>query len=108
MVQTEIWSCLLAYNLIRMKMLQSCSVNGRMPRTLSFTTTQQLLANNWLLGSVMLTVELIEIGQQTSASEMVGNRPDRVEPRANKRRPKLLALLTKPRSQAKLNPITAA
>jgi hypothetical protein len=108
MVQTEIWSCLLAYNLIRMKMLQSCSVNGRMPRTLSFTTTQQLLANNWLLGSVMLTVELIELGQQTSASELVGNRLDRVEPRANKRRPKLLALLTKPRSQAKLNPITAA
>jgi hypothetical protein len=108
MVQTEIWSCLLAYNLIRMKMLQSCSVNGRMPRTLSFTTTQQLLANNWLLASVMLTVELIELGQQTSASEFVGNRLDRVEPRANKRRPKLLALLTKPRAQAKLDLVTAA
>ena len=60
MVQTEIWSCLLAYNLIRMKMLQSCSSSGRMPRTLSFTTTQQLLANNWLLPSVSLTAELIE------------------------------------------------
>ena len=108
MVRTEIWSCLLAYNLIRMKMLQSCAANGRMPRTLSFATTQQLLANNWLLASVMLTAELIELGQQTSASEIVGNRPDRVEPRANKRRPKLLALLTKPRAQAKLALITAA
>lgn len=108
MVQTEIWSCLLAYNLIRMKMLQSCSANGRMPRTLSFTTTQQLLANNWLLGSVLLTPELSELGQQTSASEIVGRRPDRVEPRANKRRPKLLALLTKPRAQAKLLLIVAA
>jgi hypothetical protein len=108
MVQTEIWSCLLAYNLIRMKMLQSCAANGRMPRTLSFTTTLQLLANNWLLASVMLTRELVELGQQTSSSEVVGNRPDRVEPRANKRRPKLLALLTKPRHVAKLELITAA
>lgn len=108
MVQTEIWSCLLAYNLIRLKMLQSCATNGRMPRTLSFTTTQQLLANTWLLASVMLTDELIKLGQQTSASENVGHRPDRVEPRANKRRPKLLALLTKPRAQAKLELITAA
>lgn len=108
MVQTEIWSCLLAYNLIRMKMLQSCAANGRMPRSLSFTTTLQLLANNWLLASVMLTDELVALGQQTSSSELVGNRPDRVEPRANKRRPKLLALLTKPRHIAKLELITAA
>ena len=108
MVQTEIWSYLLAYNLIRMKLLQSCAANGRMPRTLSFTTTQQLLANNWLLACVMLTAELIELGQQTIASEIVGNRTDRVEPRANKRRPKLLALLTKPRAQAKLEQVTAA
>ena len=85
------------YNL----MLQSCAANGRMPRTLSFTTTQQLLANNWLLASVMLTDELVTLGQQISSSEVVGNRPDRVEPRANKRRPKILALLNKPRHIAK-------
>ena len=108
MVKTEIWSCLLAYNLIRMKMLQSCAANGRMPRTLSFTTTQQLLANNWLLASVMLTDELVTLGQQTSSSQVVGNRPDRVQPRANKRRPKILALLTKPRHIAKQELITAA
>ena len=108
MVQTEIWSCLLAYNLIRIKMLQSCAANGRMPRTLSFTTTMQLLANNWLLASVILTDELIELGQQTCSSEVVGNRPDRIEPRANKRRPKILALLSKPRHIAKLELINAA
>ena len=108
MIKTEIWSCLLAYNLIRLKMLQSCAVNGRMPRTLSFTTTMQLLASNWVLASVMLTPELVHLGLQTSSSEIVGNRPDRVEPRANKRRPKLLALLTKPRHIAKLELTTAA
>lgn len=108
MVQTEIWSCLLAYNLIRIKMLQSSAASGRMPRTLSFTTTLQLLANNWLLASVTLTPELVELGLRTSSSEIVGNRIDRVEPRANKRRPKLLALLTKPRALARLELITAA
>ena len=108
MVQAEIWSCLLAYNLIRMKMLQSCAANGRMPRTLSFTTTMQLLGSNWLLASVMLTDQLIEMGQQVSSSELLGNRPDRVEPRANKRRPKIIALLTKPRHTAKNELLTAA
>lgn len=108
MVQTEIWSCLLAYNLIRMKMLQSCAINRRMPRTLSFTTTLQLLANNWLLASVMLTSELVALGQQTSSSEVVGNRLNRIEPRANKRRPKILALLNKPRHTARLDIMSAA
>jgi len=108
MVRTEIWSCLLAYNLIRMKMLQSCAVNGRMPRTLSFTATLQLLAANWVLASVMLTAELVQLGLETSCSETVGDRLDRVEPRANKRRPKLLALLKKPRQLAKLELMAAA
>lgn len=62
MVQTEIWSCLLAYNLIRMKMLQSCAAIGRMPHTLSFATTLQLLANNWLLTRV--TSELVTLDEQ--------------------------------------------
>jgi hypothetical protein len=108
MVRTEIWSCLLAYNLIRMKMLQSCAVSGRMPRTLSFTTTLQLLAANWALASVVLTAELVQLGLETSSSETVGDRLDRVEPRANKRRPKLLALLNKPRQLAKLELMNAA
>ena len=108
MVRTEIGSCLLAYNLIRMKMLQSCAVSGRMPRTLSFTATLQLLAANWVLASLMLTAELVQLGLETSSSETVGDRLDRVEPRANKRRPKRLALLKKPRQLAKLELMTAA
>ena len=108
MVKTEIWSCLLAYNLIRMKMLQSCAVSGRIPRTLSFTTTLQLLANTWLISAVHLTEELVELGLQVSGSETVGNRPDRIEPRANKRRPKILALLTKPRHITKAEQIASA
>jgi hypothetical protein len=108
MVRTEIWSCLLAYNLVRIKMLQSCAVSGDMPRSLSFTTTLQLLSASWVLASIMLTEELIELGSQVSRSQTVGNRLDRIEPRANKRRPKLIALLTKPRHQARLEILAAA
>jgi hypothetical protein len=100
MVRTELWSCLLAYNLIRAKMLQSAATSGRDIRSMSFTTTKQLLGSNWLLCAVIgVTNELAELGQQASQSERVGDRPDRVEPRVNKRRPKVLALMSKPRAE---------
>jgi hypothetical protein len=100
MVRTELWSCLLAYNLIRLKMLQSCAPSGRDPRSLSFTTTLQLLATNWLLCAVIgVSEEMATLGQQAAGSERVGHRGGRVEPRVNKRRPKVLALMTKPRRQ---------
>lgn len=98
MVLTELWSCLLAYNLIRFKMLQSGITAGRDPRSLSFTTTQQMLATNWLPGAVTkITGELVKLGQQIPCSERVGQRTGRAEPRARKRRTKALALLQKPR-----------
>jgi len=97
MVKTEIWSCLLAYNLIRMKMLQTCAISGRMPRTLSFTATMQMLATKWSVAAIVLTPELVQLGVRSPGSERIGHRPDRIEPRANKRRPKLIALMTKPR-----------
>ena len=81
-------------------MLQSGVAAGRDPRSLSFTTTQQLLATIWLLCAVIgLTDELSLHGQQACCSEQVGHRDGRVEPRCNKRRPKILALMTKPRAQ---------
>ena len=100
MVLTELWSCLLAYNLIRLKMLQSCTAQGRDPRSLSFTTTQQLLATNWLLCAVTgVTKDLSNLGQQACCSERVGHREGRVETRRNRRRPKVLALMTMPKQQ---------
>jgi len=100
MVHTELWSCLLAYNLIRLKMLQSCTSSGRDPRSLSFTATLQMLATTWLLCAVIgVTAELSALGQAASSSERVGHRPGRAEPRKNKRRPKLIALMTKPRHE---------
>ena len=102
MVRTELWSCLLAYNLIRWKMLQSGIAQGRDPRSMSFATTMQLLATNWLLCAVIgVPTELAELGQVMPCSEQVGHREGRCEPRKNKRRPKVLALMNKPRHQYK-------
>jgi len=109
MVRTELWSCLLAYNLIRLKMLQSCMESGRDPRSLSFTTTMQLLATNWLLCAVIgVSQEMATLGQEASRSQRVGHRDGRVEPRVNKRRPKILALMKKPRHQLQAEIETAA
>lgn len=108
MVRTEIWSCLLAYNLVRFKMLQGAASAKRMPRSLSFAATQQLLAVNWLLACVANTTDLVKLALQTSVSQVVGHRPDRIEPRANKRRKKMLGLLKKTRAVAKRELINAA
>jgi hypothetical protein len=98
MVRTELWSCLLAYNLIRLKMLQSCIANDRAPRSVSFTATMQLLATSWVVCAVMGVCDaMADLGQSGPCSEQVGHRGGRFEPRKNKRRPKLIGLMTKPR-----------
>lgn len=109
MVRTELWSCLLAYNLIRMKMLQSCSREERDPRSVSFTVSQQLLGTNWLLGAVIgVPLELAELGRRVPCSVQVGHREGRIEPRENKRRPKLIALMMRPRAERRADLLTAA
>jgi Transposase DDE domain len=107
LVRQELWTGLLVYNLIRQSMLQSAHEAERQPDELSFTATMQMLANIWLLAAVLgggtcdnaeplVTLRVIHGG-----SHRVGNRPDRVEPRAIKRRPKPHPLLTTPREQAR-------
>ena len=60
--------------------------------------TMQLLGTNWLLGALIGVTDIqAQLGQEASSSERVGHRSDRIEPSANKRRPKVLALMTKPR-----------
>jgi hypothetical protein len=106
-VQQELWTGVLAYNLIRQSMLQSAATAERRPEELSFTASMQMLANTWLAAAVVggpncdATEPLIELRLFHGGSHRVGNRPDRVEPRAVKRRPKPHDLLTKPREQAR-------
>jgi len=102
MVLKEIWVHLLAYNLIRLLIVQAALAVDTTPREISFKHCLQL----WLAFSLQLDtssdeqmgVLLILIAQQ-----QVGNRPGRIEPRAVKRRPKPYPLLTVPRVQARQN-----
>jgi len=54
-----------------------------------------LLATNWLLCACVGVSEAMAASvQQQGTCAVIGQRPDRVEPRENKRRPKVLKLMT--------------
>lgn len=102
MVLKEIWVYLLAYNLIRLLMVQAAFATNITPRKISFKHCLQL----WLLWSQMADTsddEQIVALCTLMAQQRVGNRPGRIEPRSVKRRPKAYPLLTAPRSQAREN-----
>jgi len=104
MVRKEIWTCLLAYNLIRKTMLEAAEKSQLSPRQLSFTAAMQKIAAGWIAVLGLAEPEmalLIELHLKDMASYQVGDRPDRVEPRAIKRRPKPHKLLTQSRHEAR-------
>lgn len=104
MVRKEVWTCLLAYNLIRKTMLQAACQSGQSPRQLSFTTAMQTIAASWMTlptHEQSTAARLTEVQLASLTGQIVGNRPNRVEPRAVKRRPKPHPLLTKPREEAR-------
>jgi len=108
MVKAELWSCLLAYNLVRMKMLQCGLGAGRETRSVSFSATVTQIATTWLSCAITgVNDELAILGQSSPLTEPAGQRPNRVEPRANKRRPKVIALLSRPRHAMKQNAVAA-
>ncbi len=104
MVRKEIWTCLLAYNLIRKTMMQAAHRNDLSPRQLSFATAVQTVAASWMILPIVnepSAVTLMMAQLDSLAGQRVGNRPNRVEPRAVKRRPKPHRLLTEPREEAR-------
>ena len=100
MVRKEIWIYLLAYNLIRLMMVQSALLADIRPRTISYKHCLQL----WLMylqQSQNLDDEKLESLFHMMAQQRVGNRPGRIEPRAVKRRPKPYPMLTILRGEAR-------
>ena len=71
---------------------------------MSFMAAMQKIAASWATLSVCdeeTLVVLVRVHLKHLPAHQVGNRPDRVEPRAVKRRPKPHKLLTKPRAEAR-------
>ena len=110
MVRKEIWMHLLAYNLIRTLMAQAAATVGVDPRDLSFKGTLQTLvafaAAGW--SCPQRRNQLYAAVLRAVATHRVNDRPDRVEPRAVKRRPKKQVYLNEPRSVAKARLLNAA
>jgi hypothetical protein len=104
MVRKEIWVCLLAYNLIRRTMLQGAKGTEYRPRELSFAYAMQTMAASWVVAPILsqsVNHAVVTAQIQGLCYQLVGWRPDRYEPRAVKRRPKPLRLLTMTRDKAR-------
>lgn len=103
MVSKQIWTYILAYNLVRELIARTAKKYGLEPRKISFTAAVQAF-NVFapVIGLVPERTEALYNGMLAAiAYHKIGNRPGRSEPRAKKRRPKAQPLLTEPRSKAK-------
>ena len=102
MVRKEIWTHLLAYNLIRSVMWQAARFGSVQSRRLSFKGTIQYVLS---LGDMLTCRQRkrlpLTMLLKLVAEQIVPLRPGRIEPRVRKRRPKNYRLMTKPRSQLK-------
>ena len=111
MVRKEFWAHLLAANLIRGMMAEAARRHGMLPRQLSFQGARQMIEgfrvelNRAGPGQVEA---LVEVMLGAIATQRVGGRPDRVEPRVVKRRPKAYPRMQEPRQAFKKRFETAA
>ena len=102
MVHHEVWTTILAYNLIRTTAAGAALVHGKQPRQISFTSTCQYILASWMqlssdtIDPEMLNDYLSVMLKQIAACE-VANRPGRLEPRVIKRRRHGYKLMQKPR-----------
>jgi Transposase DDE domain len=107
LVRKEIWTHLLAYNLVRTIMAQAATKHDISPRSISFKGAIQTLeafqpviaiqGQNDSAFRIHLYQELLD----AIAIHRVADRPDRFEPRLRKRRPKHYGFLRKPRQLTK-------
>ena len=104
MVRRELWTNLLAYNLVRGVMAESASVVSVAPRRLSFTSALRTVVEfaPVLSGGIGGEREdCLKRLWQAVGAHRVGNRPNRVEPRAAKKRKKSYPSLNEPRKLAR-------
>ena len=107
LVRKEIWTHVLVYNLIRTIMAQAAITYEIPPRSISFKGTlqtleafQPLIAYQDSRGSAHRE-DLYQHLLRAIVAHRVGDRPDRVEPRMAKRRPKNYDRLMRPRQEIK-------
>ena len=111
MVRKEIWGHLLVDNLVRGVMAEAARRHEILPRDVSFQGARQALeAFRGELAHAAPTDSgrLIDAVLETIAYHRVSDRPDRVEPRVVKRRPKAYPRMQEPRQKARRRLMRAA
>jgi Transposase DDE domain len=104
MIRKELWVTALAYNAVRAIMARAAASTGVAPRSLSVKGAMQAIdAFSPRLDRVHSADRDAVVAQMLAAisSQMVANRPGRVEPRLVKRRRKPINLMTVPRDEAR-------
>jgi hypothetical protein len=106
-VRKEIWTHVLAYNLIRTIMAQAAAKHDIVPRSISFKGSMQTLEAFQPLIELRTASDAAQRFRvyqdllDAIASHRVADRPDRYEPRVKKRRRNHYGWLTKPRAEIK-------
>jgi len=104
-VRNEFYTHLLGYNLLRGVMAAAAFQSGKSPWQISFKGTLQTLEQFLPILMTSVSSELWCATLLTAvATHVVGDRPDRFEPRLVKRRPKPYKHLREPRRNYKLAP----
>lgn len=102
-VRKEFYAHLLGYNIVRGIILEAALVANASPHQLSFKGAMQSL--NTSLGTVIADSDNVDRLYSgliwMTTCHRVADRPDRIEPRLIKRRPKPYKLLQEPRSDAR-------
>jgi hypothetical protein len=104
MVRKEIWGHALVYNLVRGVMAEAASRRGVQPREISFQGARQVIKGfrAELARAPNTRAEKLRADALLAiADERNGDRPDRYEPRAKKRREKMYPRLQEPRPLAR-------
>lgn len=99
LVRKEIWTHVLAYNLIRTVMAQTAERDGLQPRAISFKGAVQALEafQPQIARCGCWRCQLYDELLTAISTHQIGNRTDRYEPRHLKRRKKRYDLMTRPR-----------
>jgi hypothetical protein len=104
MVEREIWTHVLAYNLVRKVGAQVAQQMKVSPRSVSFKATKQAILGGWQGATRLEGADYVRVAKvmlKILRKQKVGHRPGRCEPRAVKARPKPHKLLTEPRKEAR-------
>ena len=111
LVVKEIWAHFLVYNLIRAVMAEAVRQHGILPRQISLQGARQTLEafrSEWATTPPQARPRIRELILRAIAFHQVADRPDRVEPRVVKRRPKAYPRMQVPRKIARRRLMKAA